>query len=207
MGPIEEMVTKLRAFPWPVYKIKLGGEQDDLEIIRQLRKNTTSPFYVDANTGWELAQAIDLSFGLKDLGVLFIEQPLKADNWRDAAKLRDASALPIFADESCQVEADVDRCAEAFDGINIKVVKCGGLAPARRMIQRARSLGLGVMAGCMTESSVGVSAIAQLLPELDYADLDGAMLLSKDPAEGVTFDPNTGYAHYPNRPGTGALLK
>jgi L-alanine-DL-glutamate epimerase-like enolase superfamily enzyme len=207
MGPIEEMVTKLRAFPWPVYKIKLGGGQDDLEIIRQLRKNTTSPFYVDANTGWELAQAIDLSFGLKDLGVLFIEQPLKADNWRDAAKLRDASALPIFADESCQVEADVDRCAEAFDGINIKVVKCGGLAPARRMIQRARSLGLGVMAGCMTESSVGVSAIAQLLPELDYADLDGAMLLSKDPAEGVTFDPNTGYAHYPNRPGTGALLK
>lgn len=207
MGPIDEMVAKLRAFPWPVYKIKLGGGADDLEIIRALRRHTTSPFYVDANTGWELGQAIDLSFGLKELGVRFIEQPLKVNRWQDAAKLRAASALPVFADESCQVEADVDRCAEAFDGINIKVVKCGGLAPARRMIQRARALGLGVMAGCMTESSVGISAIAQLLPELDYADLDGAMLLSEDPAEGVTFDPVTGYARYPDRPGTGARMK
>jgi L-alanine-DL-glutamate epimerase-like enolase superfamily enzyme len=112
-----------------------------------------------------------------------------------------------MADESCQDEKDVERCAGLFSGINIKVVKCGGLLAARRMIARARVLGLSVMAGCMTESSVGISAIAQLLPELDYADLDGAMLLAEDPASGVTFDPATGFASYPDRAGTGALLK
>ena len=206
LAPVEEMVRKLKAKPWPVYKIKLGRGDDDVAIIRELRRHTEAPFYVDANTGWTARQAIDYSEPLKELGVVFIEQPLKPEDAQGQADVHRHAALPILADESCQTEADVTRCAELFSGINIKVVKCGGLLPARRMIAEARSLGLQVMAGCMTESSVGISAIAQLLPELDYADLDGAMLLAHDPATGVTFDPTTGYARYPDRPGTGARL-
>ena len=205
LGSVAEMVAKLTATPWPIYKIKLGGE-DDLATISALREHTNSPFYVDANTGWTARQTIDLSGPLAKLGVVFIEQPLKTDDLAGQREVFAHSALPILADESCQTEADVDRCAEYFHGINIKVVKCGGLLPARRMIARARELGLQVMAGCMTESSVGISAIAQLLPELDYADLDGAMLLAEDPATGVTFNPATGYAIYPDRSGTGVIL-
>src|SRR6185295_18209611 len=108
-----------------------------------------------------------------------------ADRWDEMRRLRVLSALPLVADESCQVEADVDRCAGHFHGVNIKLVKCGGLTPARRMIARARELGLSVMIGCMTESSVGISAAAQLLPLVDYADLDGAVLLMEDVASGV----------------------
>lgn len=206
LGPIDEMIAKLTAFPWPVYKIKLGRGDDDVAIIRALRAHTTAPFYVDANTGWTARQTIEYSAPLAELGVVFIEQPLPPGDLAGTREVHQHAALPIFADESCQTEADVDRCAESFAGINIKVVKCGGLLPARRMITRARTLGLQVMAGCMTESSVGISGIAQLLPELDYADLDGAMLLARDPARGVTFNPATGFAQYPDRPGNGAWL-
>lgn len=206
LAPVDEMVRKLRAKPWPVYKIKLGRGGDDVAIVRELRRHTDAPFYVDANTGWTVRQAIDYSGPLSELGVAFIEQPLKPEDVAGQREVHRYSQLPVLADESCQTEQDVDKCAELFSGINIKVVKCGGLLAARRMIARARVLGLRVMAGCMTESSVGISAIAQLLPELDYADLDGAMLLARDPATGVTFDPRTGYALYPNRPGTGAAL-
>ena len=206
LGPVAEMVAKLKAFPWPVYKIKLGRGDDDLAIIQALREHTDSPFYVDANTGWTARQTIDLAPQLAGLGVLFIEQPLKTDDLNGQREVFAHSVLPILADESCQTEADVARCAEYFHGINIKVVKCGGLLPARRMIAEARQLNLQVMAGCMTESSVGISAIAQLLPELDYADLDGAMLLAHDPAKGVTFDPVTGFANYPEGAGTGVVL-
>lgn len=207
MGTIEEMVAKLEAFPWPVYKIKLGGGDDDLAIIRALREKTAAPFYVDANTGWSAQQTIDYAPELKELGVVFIEQPLKPDDLMGQFEVFGHSVLPIIADESCQTEADVDACAGLFHGINIKVVKCGGLLPARRMIDRARQLKLSVMVGCMTESSVGISAIAQLLPELDYADMDGAMLLADDPATGVTFNPETGMVQYPEGFGTGVVLK
>ena len=207
LASVAEMVRKLTAFPWPVYKIKLGGGDDDLAIIRALRERTDAPFYVDANTGWTAKQAIDFSGPLKELGVVFIEQPLKPGDLVGMSEVKAHSALPVLADESCQTEGDVDECADYFSGINIKVVKCGGLLPARRMIARARELGLRVMAGCMTESSVGISAIAQLLPELDFADLDGAMLIADDPARGVTFDPATGLAEYLSRAGTGAVLR
>ena len=124
------------------------------------------------------------SLALADLGVEFIEQPLRADDWAGARRVFQESALPIVADESCIIESDVDRCAGHFHGINIKLVKCGGLTPARRMIAGARQLGLKVMVGCMTESTVGISAIAQLLPLLDYVDMDGAALLANDIAIG-----------------------
>src|SRR5690606_21147513 len=114
------------------------------------------------------------------------------------------SALPIIADESCITEQDVARCAGRYHGVNIKLTKCGGLAPARRMIAEARQLGLKVMCGCMTESTVGISAIAQLLPLLDYVDMDGAVRLAEDIASGVRVE--KGICHYPAANGTGVAL-
>src|SRR5262249_6018084 len=155
--------AKMQEFPnWPIYKIKLGTG-NDLEIIRALREHTDAVFRVDANTGWTADQTIQYSHELAKLGVEFIEQPMPAEQWEDQRRAFRESALPLIADESCIIEADVDRCAEAFHGINIKLTKAGGMTPARRMIDRARQLGLKVMIGCMTESSVGISAIAQML--------------------------------------------
>ncbi|MFM7184002.1 MAG: dipeptide epimerase [Planctomycetota bacterium] len=199
----ERMAAKLAEVPdWPVYKIKLGTDRD-LEIVRELRRHTAKPFRVDANCGWTARQAIELSGPLAELGVEFIEQPLAADD-PGMAEVYRRSALPVFADESCGVEADVDRCAGRFHGINIKLVKCGGLAAARRMIARARELGLAVMCGCMTESSVGISALAQLVPLLDHVDMDGAALLAADIAHGVVVE--AGRRRYPDRAGTGVEL-
>ena len=199
----ERMVRKLAEVPeWPIYKIKLGTDRD-LEIVRELRRHTDKPFRVDANCGWSVKQAIEFSGPLADLGVEFIEQPLAAED-PGMAEVRRYSALPVFADESCGVEADVDACAGRFHGINIKLVKCGGLAPARRMIARARELGLDVMCGCMTESSVGISALAQIVPQLDFVDMDGAALLASDIASGVVVE--GGLRRYPDRPGTGVEL-
>ena len=204
LAPVAEMVRKLRAKPWPVYKIKLGGGGDDVATVRALRQHTDAPFYVDANTGWTAEQTIAYSHELAELGVVFIEQPLPVADRAGQRRVYEGSALPLMADESCQTAGDVVRCLDLFHGVNIKIVKCGGLTPARTMIGQARRLGLRVMAGCMTESSFGISAIAQLLPQLDYADLDGAMLLAEDPGVGVTFDPATGQAVYPDENGTGA---
>ncbi|GAB3491642.1 dipeptide epimerase [Spirosoma knui] len=200
----ERMLEKMQEWPWPLYKIKLGRPETDLDVVKLLRHHTDALFRIDANCGWEAADAIAKSRVLADLGVEFIEQPLPANDWAGAKAVFDQSALPVMADESCIVEADVDRCAGYFHGVNIKLTKCGGLTPARRMIRRARELGLRVMVGCMTESSVGISAIAQLLPLLDYADLDGSLLIANDPATGVTF--NYGQVIYAAENGTGAQL-
>lgn len=200
----ERMVEKMREWPWPLYKIKLGRPQTDMDTVRAMRGHNDSLFRVDANGGWTADQAIGFAPELAALGVEFIEQPLPADDWAGAKRVHEQSALPIIADESCIVEGDVDRCAGYFHGVNIKLMKCGGLTPARRMIARARELGLRVMVGCMTESSVGISAIAQLLPLLDYADLDGSLLIANDPATGVTFD--KGHVVYAAENGTGAQL-
>ncbi|MEM6378347.1 MAG: dipeptide epimerase [Bacteroidota bacterium] len=203
MAEVPEMVRKMKVMPWPLYKIKLGTDHD-LAIIQALREETKAIFRVDANTGWDAQQTIDLAPKLKALDVEFIEQPLKADNWDGQARVFAESVLPIMADESCQREEDVKKCYGHFHGINIKLVKCGGLTPARRMITEAKSLGMKVMVGCMTESSVGISAIAHLLPLLDYVDMDGALLLAEDIATGVSI--KDGVISYADRPGTGAEL-
>jgi L-alanine-DL-glutamate epimerase-like enolase superfamily enzyme len=200
----EKMVAKMKEMPgWPVYKIKLGTP-DDLTIVRELRKHTDALFRVDANCGWTAEQTIEFAPVLKKLNVEFIEQPLPPEDVDGARRAFEKSALPLIADENCIVEEDVDRCAGRFHGINIKLVKCGGLAAARRMVARARELGLQVMAGCMTESTVGISALAQLLPLLDYVDMDGAVLLAKDIATGVRLD--RGKCIYPDANGTGVEL-
>ncbi len=203
IGPIEEMVAKIKERPWPVYKVKLGTDHD-LEIIEALRAVTNARFRVDANTAWTAEQTIALAPKFKELGVEFLEQPLKADDWEGAQQVFQQSALPIIADESCQLETDIEKCHGYFHGVNIKLMKCGGLTPARRMIQKARSLNLQVMVGCMTESTVGISAIAHLAPLLDYVDMDGALLLKQDVATGVSIQ--DGKAIFPNTAGTGAQL-
>jgi len=198
---IEKMVVKMKEFDgWPIYKIKLGTDED-LAIVRELRKHTDAVFRVDANCGWGAQQTIENSQELKRLGVEFIEQPLKADDWAGMKRVYAESALPVIADESCIVEADVDRCHGYFHGVNVKLTKCGGQTPARRMLARARELGMKTMVGCMTETSVGISAIAQLLPMLDYVDMDGALLLDGDVADGVRLD--HGRVIFPSTPGNG----
>jgi L-alanine-DL-glutamate epimerase-like enolase superfamily enzyme len=201
---IEVMVQKMQEFPgWPIYKIKLGTP-DDLGIVRELRKHTDAVFRVDANCAWGVEETLRNAAALRQLGVEFIEQPLPPDCWDDMKRVFAESALPVIADESCQREPDVDRCAGHFHGVNVKLVKCGGLTPARRMIARARQLGLKTMVGCMTESTVGISAIAQLVPLLDYVDMDGARLLAEDVASGVRLQ--RGRVVYPDEPGCGVRL-
>lgn len=198
---IDVMLRKMREFPdWPIYKIKLGTP-DDLAIVRQLRRHTDAVFRVDANCAWGVEETIRNASALAELGVEFIEQPLAADHWEGMKQVFARSALPVIADESCQTEPDVDRCVGHFHGVNVKLVKCGGLTPARRMILRARQLGLKAMVGCMTETTVGISAIAQLLPLLDYVDMDGALLLARDVATGVTI--RRGRVEYPQENGCG----
>ncbi len=201
---IEVMVEKMKAKPWPLYKIKLGTDHDQ-EIIRELRKHTDAKFRIDANTAWTAEETIENAPVLKALGVEFLEQPLKTDDWEGLKKAYAESVLPIIADESCQVESDIDKCHGHIHGVNIKLVKCGGLTPARRMIKRAKELGMKVMVGCMTESSIGISAIAHLLPMLDYVDMDGALLLKEDIAEGVIVKPDS--VEFPDRNGIGGRLK
>jgi len=185
MDLVEKMVAKMQEFNgWPIYKIKLGTP-DDLAIVRELRRHTDAVFRIDANTAWTPEQTLAFAPELRSLGVEFIEQPLRRDDWEGMRRVMRGCMLPVFADESCQTEADVERCAGHFHGINIKLTKAGGLTPARRMIRRARELGLQVMAGCMCESSIGISAIGQLLPLLDHVDMDGAVLIAEDIATGV----------------------
>ncbi len=204
IASIDKMVAKMKEKPWPIYKIKLGTDKD-VVIVKELRKHTDAIFRIDANCAWTPEETIHNAPILKDLGVEFLEQPLKADNWEGMEKVMHNSVLPIIADESCIVESDVEKCALHFTGINIKLTKCGGLTPALRMIQKGKELGLKVMVGCMTESSVGISAIAQLLPQLDYVDMDGAMLLKEDIAKGVQIK-NDGTVVFPKTNGSGITL-
>ncbi len=202
---IEKMVSKMKQKPWPIYKIKLGTHED-VEIITELRKHTDSIFRVDANCAWGVEETIKNAKKLKNLGVEFIEQPLNASDWEGMKRLKKECVLPIMADESCIVESDVEKCGESFNGINIKLTKCGGLTPALRMINKGKELGLKIMVGCMTESTVGISAIAQLLPQLDFVDMDGAMLLKEDIADGVEIG-EKGIVSFPKLGGSGVTLK
>ena len=200
----DRMVAKMKEKPWPIYKIKLGTNQD-VAIVKTLRKHTKAVFRIDANCAWSVEETIANAPILKDLGVEFLEQPLQAGDWEGMEKVQHHSVLPVVADESCILEEDVEQCGLHFNGINIKLTKCGGLTPALRMIKKARALGLKIMVGCMTESTVGISAIAQLLPQLDYVDMDGAMLLEKDIAEGVKIDAS-GKVIFPEANGSGVTL-
>ncbi|MFB9079501.1 dipeptide epimerase [Flavobacterium procerum] len=200
---VENMVLKMEELPWPIYKIKLGTP-DDISIVKELRKHSNSIFRVDANCAWTVQETLENAKELKKLNVEFIEQPLKAEDWEGQREVYKNSVLPIIADESCISEDDVVKCHNHFHGVNIKLMKCGGITPGRRMIGEAKKLGLKTMMGCMTESSVGIAAIAHLLPELDYVDMDGALLLAEDIANGVKIV--NGKTFYPDRIGNGVIL-
>lgn len=196
----EMMVKKLKAHPWPLYKIKLG-KTDDIELLRALRAHTEAPFRVDANEGWTFEETKLLLPELEKLGVTLIEQPLHKTETEAMIELKQLSSIPLFADESCVTEDDVKKCAAGFHGINIKLTKCGGITPALRMEQEARKLGLKVMLGSMNESSIGSAAIAHLLPILDEVDADGPLLLKEDIADGLVY--NNGVIELNNYPGLG----
>lgn len=200
---IEKMVEKMQAKPWPVYKIKLGTDQD-IEIVTALRKHTNAVLRVDANAAWTADEALQKLPALKDLGVEFVEQPLAKDDWEGMKRLFKGSPLPLIADESCVTEADVEKCHGHFHGINIKLTKCSGITPARRMITHARSLDMRVMVGSMNESTVGSAAIAHLLPLLDYVDMDGPLLLAEDIATGLQFE--YGKVTCSDKPGLGIAV-
>ena len=181
---LERRVAEAREYP--ILKIKLGTDRD-MEIVRIVRNAAPQKrLRVDANAAWTAKHAVRMSDFLHDNGVEMLEQPVPANDIEGLRFVRNRSRLPVFADESCLVATDVAKLAGAVDGINIKLAKCGSLREALRMVHTARSLDMQVMAGCMIESSLGISAIAQIAPLLDSADFDGAALLSSDPFRGVT---------------------
>lgn len=176
------------AAPYKIIKVKLGRDPaTDRALIDAIRDVTDRPITVDANQGWpDRADALRMIERLANRGVLFIEQPMPKENPDDTAWLRERSPLPLIADESVQRLPDVRRALGVFDGINIKLMKCTGLREAHKMITLARALGLKVMLGCMTETSCAISAAAQLSPLVDWADLDGALLIKNDLFAGTT---------------------
>jgi L-Ala-D/L-Glu epimerase len=183
----EKMLSKLKEKPWPIYKIKVGTA-DDISIVKALRNNTDAILRVDANAAWDVETALQLIPQLKELGVEMVEQPLAKDNWEGMKVLYQQSVLPLYADEACVAEQDVQKCKDHFHGINIKLTKCSGITPARRMIAQARELKLKVMVGCMNESTIGSAAIAHLLPFIDLVDMDGPLLLAEDLATGLHYE-------------------
>ena len=186
IGHTKDLKRKISDLPWPIYKLKVAGKNDG-GIIRELRKTSDAIFRVDANCSWNHTDALKIAGELYESDVEFIEQPFKATAFEETLALRKESPIPIIADESCCTVEDIDRCIGNFDGINIKLAKCGGLTPALKMVDIAGKAGLKTMIGCMTESTIGISAAAQLLPFVDFADLDGPLLLSEDLATGLHY--------------------
>lgn len=203
MGSQEEVLDKIKCKPWPIYKIKLGGPQD-MDIMNKIRQTTDAVLRVDANEGWTYENIATNCRILADLQVEFVEQPLPAKDDHLLASILGECPLPLIADEACQEVEDVQKCHGRYHAINIKLMKCGGITPAFQMIQEARELGLKIMIGCMTESSIGISSAAQLAPLVDYVDLDGALLLKKDVAVGIILE--NGKIKYPSRNGHGGRL-
>lgn len=183
----EVMLEKLRAHKASVYKIKLGNTAD-IDLLRRLRTASAATFRVDVNEGWTYEDTLKLLPELEALGVVLLEQPLPKNNWEEMIALKAQSNIPLFADEACVEEEDVTRCAQAFHGINIKLTKCGGITPALRMIEEARTLNLAVMLGNMNESVIGTSALMHMAATVDFLDADGPLLLTEANAKGLVYD-------------------
>jgi len=193
------------AAPYPILKVKLGGPRD-ADTIAGVRSSAPDKILrVDANAAWTPKQALHMIDVLLDYDVEFVEQPVAAHDLDGLRFVRERSPLPIIADESCLVASDVPRLAGAADGINLKLAKCGGLREALRIIATARAHDMSVMAGCMVETSLGITAAAHLAPLLDYADLDGAALLADDPFDGAAIVGGT--IALPDRPGLGVTRR
>jgi L-alanine-DL-glutamate epimerase-like enolase superfamily enzyme len=194
--------TKVQeADPYPLLKIKMGKDNDE-ELLTAVRSVTSKTLRVDANEGWKDKElALRKVEWLAKNGVDLVEQPMPADMLEETAWIKARAPIPIIADESVKTSKDIPKLAEAFDGINIKVDKAGGLQESLRMIWMARSLGMKIMLGCMVSSSVSITAAAHLSPLTDYPDLDGNLLLASDPFSGVKV--KDGWLILPDRPGLG----
>ncbi len=178
-----------RAAHFPALKIKCGGP-NDLATLRAVREVFEGPIRVDANTGWSRGDAIDLLPELVELGVELIEQPFPARAYRDLGWLQERSSLPIVADESAVTYEDLDALVGVVGGINVKLAKCGGIGPAKAMLERAHELGFRTFLGCMEETSVGIAGSAAVASLADWVDLDGSLLLADDPFEGLELGPD-----------------
>lgn len=195
--------TKECAEKFNILKVKLGRDNDK-EMIETIRSVTDLPIAVDANQGWkDRRYALDMVGWLKEHGIVMVEQPMPKEQLDDIAWVTEQSPLPIFADESIQRMGDIASLKGAFTGINIKLMKCTGMREAWKMVNTARALGMKVMLGCMTETSCAVSAAAQLSPAVDFADLDGNLLIANDRFRGVQVE--KGRLVLPDRPGIGVL--
>jgi L-Ala-D/L-Glu epimerase len=202
----EEMQLKItEAKDFEFFKLKLGDKNDE-EGVNNFRKFSNKPFCVDANRGWaDVEKAGDFCNQLYAYGCAFAEQPFEKDKLAETNQLRKLTSLPIILDESIQVLNDVEKVKDFCDGINIKMAKCGGVYPAYKMIEKARAYGLKVFIGCMSEGSCSCSAAAQLASLADWVDLDGPLLISNDPFEGLIY--NKGRIQLSDLPGSGVLLK
>ena len=185
--PVEMAKKALIAKDYPILKIKVGTKHD-LDIIKAIRDVTNAVIRVDANTGWTPKEAIKTINVLAPYNIEFVEQPIVAHDLPGLKLIRDNVPIPIIADESCVTVEDIPRVAECVDGVNLKLMKCGGIRHALKMIHVARAHNLRVMIGCMIESSLAITAAAHLTPLVDYADLDGHLLISDDPYVGVTVE-------------------
>ena len=207
IAPDEETLrARVReAAAYPILKVKLGGARDT-ETIRIVRKEAPNAILrVDANAAWNAKHAIQMMDTLVQCGVEMLEQPVAPHDIAGFKFIRERSPIPVFADESCVVATDIPRLADAVDGVNIKLMKCGSLREALRMIAVARAHSLKVMCGCMVESTLGIAAAAHFSPLIDYADLDGAALLSDDPFAGPSI-PN-GIITLGDAPGLGVTKR
>ena len=201
LDPIQEAIEKVRSSEgFSVLKLKMGSD-DDMELLRAVRRTTSRPIRVDANEGWTFDGACARLDELPELGVEFVEQPLPADRLDETRELRARSPLPFVADESVHDAADIPKLVGAFDGINVKLAKCGGIAPALALIATARAHGLKVLLGCMVESSLGIAAALAIAPLVDWVDLDGNLLISGDPFGGLSME--SGRQLLPEGPGLG----
>jgi L-alanine-DL-glutamate epimerase-like enolase superfamily enzyme len=193
------------ADPYKILKVKLG-QGTDKEMIKAVREVTDKPLCVDVNQGWtDRNQALEMIHWLKEQGVVFVEQPMLKNAVDDIAWITQHSPLPVIADEALQTKSDIVKVHGVYSGVNIKLMKCGGMRAAYTMISMARALGMKVMIGCMTETSCAVTAAAQLSPLADWADLDGNLLISNDLFEGILI--REGKIVLPERAGIGILKK
>jgi L-alanine-DL-glutamate epimerase-like enolase superfamily enzyme len=195
----------LEANAFRILKVKLGRDNDK-EMIETVRSVTDVPLYVDVNQGWkDKNQALEMVQWLSERNIQFVEQPMPKEQKDDIAWLTANSPLPIIADEALQTVEDLLPMKGVYSGINVKLMKCGGMNAAYKMITMARQMGMKVLIGCMTETSCAVSAAAQLSPLADWADLDGNLLIGNDIYEGMTIV--DGKVTLPDRPGIGIIEK
>lgn len=185
---------------YPALKVKLGSERD-LEIMRAIRSETDARIRIDANAGWTADQAVEMVKRLSEFDVELVEQPLPPGSPAAWRRVREAASMPIIADESVLTSRDVPAMAGLVDGVNVKLMKCGGIREALRLIHTARAHDMAVMIGCMIETSVAITAAAHLSPLADFADLDGNLLISNDPFSGATV--RRGRLVLPDGPGIG----